>query len=79
MIDELRKYLRPGDTAIDIGAQVGDTTVPMAFAVGKEGCVFGLEPNDHTFAVLADIALSLFTADIKKTAQIEQSPSFHAH
>jgi FkbM family methyltransferase len=56
MIDELRKYLRPGDTAIDIGAQVGDTTVPMAFAVGKEGCVFGLEPNDHTFAVLAENA-----------------------
>jgi FkbM family methyltransferase len=56
MIDELRKYLSPGDTAIDIGAQVGDTTVPMAFAVGKEGVVFGLEPNDYTYAVLAENA-----------------------
>ncbi len=52
MIDELRKYLSPGDTAIDIGAHVGDTAVPMAFAVGKEGTVFGLEPNEYTYHVL---------------------------
>ena len=52
MVDELRKYLRPGDTAIDIGAQVGDTTVPMALAVGKEGTTFGLEPNGYTYPVL---------------------------
>ena len=52
MVDTLRKYLSPGDTAIDIGAHVGDTAVPMALAVGKAGTVFALEPNEYTYHVL---------------------------
>lgn len=48
----LRSFLRKGDTAIDIGAYIGDTTVPMALAVGQEGCVFGFEPNPSVFEVL---------------------------
>lgn len=48
----LSEFLRPGDTAIDIGAQIGDTTVPMALAAGAQGCVFAFEPNPAAFAVL---------------------------
>lgn len=48
----LSEFLNPGDTAIDIGSHIGDTTVPMALAVGSEGCVFGFEPNPASFAVL---------------------------
>jgi len=44
--------LRPGDTAIDIGACIGDTTVPMARIVGEEGRVFAFEPNPVAFACL---------------------------
>ena len=51
-VDALRKFLSPGDVAIDIGAHSGDTTIPMALAVGKEGCVLALEPNRHVFPVL---------------------------
>jgi FkbM family methyltransferase len=51
-IDELRKFLSPGDVAIDIGAHTGDSTVPIALAVGKTGCVFALEPNRYVFPVL---------------------------
>tara|TARA_R110000850_G_scaffold247744_1_gene372677 strand:- start:445 stop:1266 length:822 start_codon:yes stop_codon:yes gene_type:complete len=51
-LDALRKFLKPGDTAIDIGAHVGDTTVPVALAVGSEGCVFGFEPNPSVFEIL---------------------------
>ena len=51
-LDELRSFLRPGDFAIDVGAQVGDSTVPIAFAVGRTGAVLALEPNRYVYAVL---------------------------
>ena len=51
-VDELRKFLSPGDVAIDIGAHTGDSTLPIALAVGKTGCVFALEPNCYVFPVL---------------------------
>lgn len=55
-VDELRRYLAPGDTAIDIGAYTGDTAVPMAVAVGSTGCVLALEPNEYIFPVLEENA-----------------------
>jgi len=51
-VNELRKFLAPGDAALDIGAHTGDTALPMALAVGKSGCVFALEPNKYVFPVL---------------------------
>ena len=51
-VDVLRAFLRPGDMAIDIGAHTGDSTVPMALAVGSAGVVFALEPNPYVFKVL---------------------------
>jgi FkbM family methyltransferase len=51
-VDQLRKFLSPGDVAIDIGAHTGDSTIPMALAVGKTGAVLALEPNPYVFPVL---------------------------
>ncbi len=51
-VDNLRKFLSPGDVAIDIGAHTGDSTVPIALAVGKTGCVIALEPNRYVFPIL---------------------------
>jgi FkbM family methyltransferase len=51
-VDDLRKFLSPGDVAIDIGAHTGDSTVPIALAVGGTGWVFALEPNRYVFPVL---------------------------
>jgi FkbM family methyltransferase len=51
-VDALRRFLSPGDVAIDIGAHTGDSTIPMALAVGKQGCVLALEPNRYVFQVL---------------------------
>jgi len=48
----LRKFLKPGDVAIDIGAHTGDSTLPLALAVGRQGCVLALEPNPYVFTVL---------------------------
>jgi len=52
-VDALRGFLREGDVAIDIGAHTGDSTLPMALAVGRAGTVFALEPNPYVFKVLA--------------------------
>jgi FkbM family methyltransferase len=51
-VDALRKFLSTGDVAIDIGAHTGDSTIPIALAVGKQGCVLALEPNRYVFPVL---------------------------
>jgi FkbM family methyltransferase len=55
-VDALREFLREGDAAIDIGAHTGDSTLPVALAVGPEGCVFALEPNPVVFRVLQENA-----------------------
>jgi FkbM family methyltransferase len=55
-VDELRRFLKPGDVAIDIGAHTGDSTLPMALAVGPTGRVFALEPNPYVYPVLAQNA-----------------------
>ena len=48
----LRRWLKPGDVAIDIGAHSGDSTLPMALAVGPTGLVIAFEPNRYVFRVL---------------------------
>jgi FkbM family methyltransferase len=52
MVNFFRQYSVTGGLAIDIGAHTGDTTVPMALAVGKKGTVMALEPNPHVFKIL---------------------------
>jgi FkbM family methyltransferase len=47
-----RQYLGPGDTAVDVGANLGFVTTMLAEAVGKTGTVFSFEPAKATFAKL---------------------------
>ncbi|WP_276368571.1 FkbM family methyltransferase [Chryseolinea sp. H1M3-3] len=51
-INFYRKLARPGAMIIDIGAHTGDTSVPMALAVGKQGLVVALEPNKFVYKIL---------------------------
>jgi len=51
-VNFFRRYTRIDGLAIDIGAHTGDTTVPMALAVGPGGTVLALEPNPHVFKIL---------------------------
>lgn len=46
------KISKKGGLIVDIGAHTGDTTVPMALAVGKEGLVLGIEPNKYVYKIL---------------------------
>jgi FkbM family methyltransferase len=41
-----RSVLRPGDTAVDVGAHIGFFTMQMAAAVGPSGRVYAFEPSD---------------------------------
>jgi FkbM family methyltransferase len=51
--------LRPGGTAVDVGANVGLHTLTMASAVGPEGSVLAIEPNPVAVARLrANLALN---------------------
>jgi hypothetical protein len=54
-IDSVRKFVKEGDLVIDIGAHTGDTTIPMAIASGKNGCILALEPNPLYIKFLKEI------------------------
>lgn len=43
IIDTLKKYLKPGQTAIDIGAHCGSISIAMSKLVGPKGRVFSFE------------------------------------
>jgi FkbM family methyltransferase len=51
-INFFRQFIPKGSMAIDIGGNIGDTTVPMGLAAGKEGLVLGFDPNPHVFKIL---------------------------
>lgn len=51
-VNFFKQFVRKGHFAIDIGANSGDTTVPMALAVGAQGLVLALEPNPYVFKIL---------------------------
>ena len=52
MVDFFKKFIKKGDLIIDIGANIGDTTVPMALAAGSSGITFGFDPNPYVFKIL---------------------------
>ena len=46
--------LRPGDTFVDVGANVGYFTLLSASLVGNKGAVLAIEPEEKNFASLGD-------------------------
>jgi len=52
-VTALRRFIRAGDTVLDIGAHTGDTTIHFALAAGPTGCTLALEPNPYVFKILA--------------------------
>ena len=45
----IRRYLRPGDCFVDIGANIGLFSLEAAVVVGKAGKVYSFEPNPKTY------------------------------
>jgi len=51
--------VREGDVVIDVGANIGAFTVPLAKMVGTKGCVVAYEPQRQIYQLLsANIALN---------------------
>ena len=46
------KILKPGDVAIDVGANIGALTIPMAKLVGEAGCIHAFEASAANFDLL---------------------------
>lgn len=55
----IHQFIRPGDTVIDVGANIGTHAVAFAKAVGPSGTVHAFEPQRRLFAMLAgNVALN---------------------
>lgn len=55
----MRTFVRSGNTVVDVGANIGDLTVPLSRMVGDSGRVYALESNPEIFNVLcANLALN---------------------
>ncbi|WP_439557221.1 FkbM family methyltransferase [Dyadobacter sp.] len=51
-VNFFKKFIKKGSLCIDIGTNIGDTTVPMALAAGKDGVTLGFDPNPHVFRIM---------------------------
>lgn len=65
-IDFYKKFINKGDLVIDIGSNIGDTTVPMALAAGAEGLTLAFDPNPYVFKILeANVKLNSGKVNIR--------------
>jgi FkbM family methyltransferase len=53
----IRRHLKPGDIAVDVGANIGLHMITMGQSVGKEGQVFAFEPTPNLAKALRHTAL----------------------
>lgn len=53
-VDFFRKFLKEGDLAIDIGANIGHMTIPISLAVGKQGITLAFDPNPYVYEILLE-------------------------
>ncbi len=61
-VSVLRAFIRPGDTAIDVGANIGDLTLPMSQLAGETGRIYAIESHAEIFNILcANLALNNIT------------------
>ena len=64
-VNFFKKFIPKGSLCIDIGTNIGDTTVPMALATGKTGTTIGFDPNPHVFKILEkNVALNVDKTNI---------------
>jgi len=82
----MRRFVRPGDRVVDIGANIGDLTLPLSQMAGPEGSVHAVESNAELFNVLcANMAINgvlnvkpvnAFVVRDKQDDQVQPAPVF---
>lgn len=61
LLDHFMALLHPGDTVVDVGANVGSHTIYAAKAVGPSGRVIAFEPEERCFErLVANLELNRF-------------------
>ncbi len=66
-----RRHVKPGSVVLDIGANIGAHTLPLAALAGPHGQVFAFEPTAYAYAKLcANIALNPELGDRIKPEQM---------
>lgn len=55
-IEPIKRLVKPGDVAIDLGANIGWYSHVLANLVGKTGRVYSIEPIPDTFRLLSAVA-----------------------
>ncbi len=60
----IRKYVRPGDTTYDIGANLGYVTLSLSTRVGPSGQVFSFEPLPNNLTRLREAVSASHRANI---------------
>ncbi len=71
----MRPFLREGGTVIDVGANIGDLTIPLAGIVGSSGRVYAVESHPENFNVLcANLALNGIRNTMPINAFLATSP-----
>jgi FkbM family methyltransferase len=79
--EELEHYmireLRPGDTVIDVGVNVGHVSLPAAALVAPTGKVYGFEPNPALASLVSDCgARQMLPLQISACGLGERADSF---
>lgn len=60
--EAITRICETGDSVLDVGANIGFTSLLMNFCVGKSGCVYSFEPHPHIFEKLkVNIALNNYS------------------
>ncbi len=83
-VSSMCSFLKPGDVALDVGANIGTTTIPMAKKVGRSGMVLAFEPQRAAYTCLCgNVALThclnqvrVFQAAIGETDSTIEVPTF---
>lgn len=70
-VDAIARCLSSGDTAIDIGANIGAHTLQMGSRVGRQGRVYAVEPTKYAYEKLRkNVAINPAIADSISVDQI---------
>ncbi len=67
-ISLLKKWIKPGDCVVDIGANIGFYSSFLSKLVGSNGSVHAFEPNEQNFEYLRNVVAGLKNVKINKLA-----------
>jgi len=69
-VEVFRKYIKPGDLVLDVGANIGAHTVALSHLVGDSGIVVAFEPERYNYYTLCG---NLAMNNIKNVVAFQQA------